>query len=75
MLRQNKIIILDEATANIDVVTEQRILSLINTQFAGATVITIAHRINTIMMSDKVLVIEAGKVIEYESPQKLIGDT
>ena len=56
-------------------VTEQRILTLINTQFQGATVITIAHRINTIMMSDKVLVLDAGKVIEFESPQKLISDT
>ena len=74
ILRQNKIIILDEATANIDVITEQRILSLISSQFSKATVITIAHRINTIMKSDKVLVLDAGKAIEFDAPQRLLAD-
>ncbi len=49
ILRKNKIVILDEATANIDVVTEQKILSLINEEFQESTVITIAHRLNTII--------------------------
>jgi ABC-type multidrug transport system fused ATPase/permease subunit len=74
ILRRNKIIILDEATANIDVVTEQKILSLINSEFSDASVITIAHRINTIMKSDKVLVLDAGRLIEYDAPSKLLSD-
>lgn len=49
ILRHNKIVILDEATANIDVVTEQKILHLIETEFKSATMITIAHRMNTIV--------------------------
>jgi ABC-type multidrug transport system fused ATPase/permease subunit len=52
--------VLDEATANIDVVTEQKILELIATEFRHATVITIAHRLNTIMKSDRVIVMDQG---------------
>lgn len=52
ILRKNKIVILDEATANIDVVTEQKIQRLINDEFTSSTVITIAHRLNTIIKSD-----------------------
>ena len=53
ILRNNKIVILDEATANIDVVTEQAIQKLIDEEFKGATVMCIAHRLNTIMDYDK----------------------
>jgi ABC-type multidrug transport system fused ATPase/permease subunit len=60
ILRRNKIVILDEATANIDVVTEKKIYKLIDTAFAESTVITIAHRLNTVLTSDKVLVMDDG---------------
>ena len=50
--------ILDEATANIDVVTEQKIQQLITEEFLNATTFTIAHRINTIIRSDKVLYLD-----------------
>ena len=50
--------VLDEATANIDIVTEQKIYKLIETAFAESTVLTIAHRLNTVLSSDKVLVID-----------------
>jgi len=52
--------VLDEATANIDVVLEQKIQSLISAEFKDATVITIAHRLNTIIHSDRVLVLSYG---------------
>jgi len=58
ILRKNRIVVLDEATASIDVVTEQRILSLIHDEFQAATVITIAHRLNTIIRSDRVAVMD-----------------
>ena len=74
ILRRNKIIILDEATANIDVVTEQAIQKLLDEEFRGATVLCIAHRLNTIIKSDKVLVMDQGKLVEYASPQLLIQD-
>ena len=74
ILRCNKIVILDEATANIDVVTEQAIQKLINEEFEGATVMCIAHRLNTIIKSDKVLVMDKGRAIEFDSPKALMAD-
>lgn len=72
ILRKNKVVVLDEATANIDIVTEQKIQQLIELEFAESTVITIAHRLNTIIKSDKVLVLQQGQVLEYDSPQVLM---
>ena len=74
ILRCNKIVILDEATANIDVVTEQAIQKLINEEFLGATVMCIAHRLNTIIKSDKVLVMDKGQAIEFDSPKNLMAN-
>ena len=74
ILRSNKIVILDEATANIDVVTEQTIQRLINEEFVGASVICIAHRLNTIIRSDKVLVLDEGRALEFDSPQNLMAN-
>ena len=68
ILRSNKIVLLDEATSNIDVVTEQIIQRLINEEFVGASVICIAHRLNTIIRSDKVLVLDEGRALEFDSP-------
>lgn len=74
ILRGNKIVILDEATANIDVVTEQATQRLISEEFKGATVLCIAHRLNTIIKSDRVLVMDQGKAIEYDSPRALMAN-
>merc|ERR1712051_105691 len=75
ILRSNRIVILDEATANIDVVTEQTIQKLIDEEFKGATVICIAHRLNTIIRSDRVLVMGEGRALEYDSPQALMANS
>lgn len=74
VLRRNKIVILDEATANIDVITEQKILKLIKNEFKSSTVITIAHRLNTIIQSDMVLYLDKGRVLEYDTPKALMTD-
>lgn len=74
ILRKNRIVVLDEATSNIDLVTEEKIQSLIETQFKESTVITIAHRLNTIIKSDKVLVLSMGEVQEYDSPANLMAN-
>ena len=74
ILRCNKLVVLDEATANIDVVTEQAIQRLISEEFNGATVLTIAHRLNTIINSDKVLFLSKGTVLEYDSPKRLMAN-
>ena len=59
---------MDEATANIDVLTEQNILRMISEEFQGSTVISIAHRLNTIVRSDMILLLENGELVEYDTP-------
>lgn len=65
---------MDEATANIDIKTEQTIQTLIHEKFKNATVITIAHRLNTIMESDRILVLSQGELVEFDSPQNLLDN-
>jgi ATP-binding cassette subfamily C (CFTR/MRP) protein 1 len=74
ILRRNKVIVMDEATANIDIITEQKIQELIKNEFKECTVITIAHRLNTIIESDRVLVLSFGQFKEFDSPQNLMDD-
>ncbi len=66
---------MDEATANIDVKTEQIIQNATNTLLQGSTIITIAHRIKTIISYDKILVMKDGEIVEYDSPQTLKSNT
>ncbi|WWC88113.1 uncharacterized protein L201_003017 [Kwoniella dendrophila CBS 6074] len=74
LLRKTKILVLDEATSSIDLETDEAVQDILRgPDFKGVTTITIAHRINTILDSDKVLVMSEGKVAEYESPEVLIG--
>ena len=63
LLRRNKFLILDEATSNVDMATAQCIQDCIHTKFANTTVITIAHRLNTIADYDKVIVMSRGRII------------
>lgn len=65
---------LDEATSNIDVVTEAATQKLIEKSFSDSTVFTIAHRINTIIKSDKVMVLDKGAIVEFDSPERLKED-
>lgn len=66
ILRNNKILILDEATANVDADTDKFVQATIRDKFGGCTVLTIAHRLHTVMDSDRVLVIDAGEIVEYD---------
>ncbi|KAJ6216249.1 hypothetical protein RDWZM_007406 [Blomia tropicalis] len=72
LLRRNKILVLDEATANVDHRTDALIQRTIRHNFSQCTVITIAHRLNTIIDSDRVLVLDAGRVIQYDTPYNLL---
>ncbi|KAF9585632.1 hypothetical protein BGW38_001455 [Lunasporangiospora selenospora] len=75
LLRNSKIIVMDEATASVDFATDKAIQSAIQQEFENSTVICIAHRLNTIITYDKVLVLDHGRVLEYDTPFKLLDDT
>ena len=75
ILRKSKIIILDEATSSVDQKTEDIITNAVETMFKDSTVITIAHRINTIKSCDKVIVMEDGQIVEVGNPNELIMNT
>ncbi|KYB25908.1 hypothetical protein TcasGA2_TC034098 [Tribolium castaneum] len=75
MLRRNKIVVLDEATANIDLKTDELIQLAIRRKFQESTVLTIAHRLNTVLDSDRILVMDGGVVVEFGSPNQLLEDT
>ncbi|ORZ39148.1 hypothetical protein BCR44DRAFT_1268204 [Catenaria anguillulae PL171] len=72
LLRQTQILVCDEATAQIDVETDAIIQRTIRERFAHATVLTIAHRILSVLDSDRVLVLDSGHVVEYDSPSNLL---
>ena len=65
--------VLDEATSNVDRETDGLIQRLIREEFGGCTILTVAHRLETIRDADRVLVLEKGQVVEFESPEVLEG--
>ncbi|XP_054154950.1 ATP-binding cassette sub-family C member 2-like [Oppia nitens] len=74
LLRHTSVLILDEATAAVDVETDALIQRTIRQEFSSCTVLTIAHRINTIMDSDRVLVFNDGRVAEFAEPDVLLAN-
>ncbi|KAI8610797.1 P-loop containing nucleoside triphosphate hydrolase protein [Chytriomyces sp. MP71] len=72
MLKKPRILIMDEATANVDYATDALIQQALRKDFKDATILTIAHRLNTIMDYDRVLVLDQGKVREFDSPRALL---
>ncbi|XP_036121361.1 canalicular multispecific organic anion transporter 1 [Molossus molossus] len=72
LLRKSKILVMDEATAAVDLETDHLIQVTIQKEFSHCTTITIAHRLHTIMDSDKIMVLDNGKIVEYGSPEELL---
>ena len=72
LVQKCKIIVMDEATANVDFKTDNLIQQVIRHKFKDSTVLTIAHRLNTIMDYDKVLILDGGRVVEFDKPEILI---
>ncbi|XP_034871030.1 multidrug resistance-associated protein 1-like isoform X8 [Mirounga angustirostris] len=72
LLRKTKILILDEATASIDFETDNLVQTTIRKEFSDCTILTIAHRLHSIIDSDRVLVLDSGRITEFETPQNLI---
>lgn len=74
LLRKTKILILDEATAAVDLETDDLIQRTIKTEFSDCTVLTIAHRLNTIMDSDRVILLDKGRIAEFDTPANLLSN-
>merc|ERR1712226_1262175 len=74
LLKKTKILVLDEATAAVDLETDDLIQATIREEFKDSTVLTIAHRLNTIMDYDRIMVLDAGEVVEFETVPTLIED-
>lgn len=72
LLRKSKVLILDEATAAVDLETDDLIQRTIRTEFKDCTILTIAHRLNTILDSDRVIVLDKGNIVEFDSPANLM---
>jgi ABC-type multidrug transport system fused ATPase/permease subunit len=72
LMKKPKILLMDEATASIDSKTDEIIQGLIKTEFRRSTLITIAHRLNTIIQYDKILSLKNGNAVEFDSPSNLL---
>jgi len=75
LLRKSKILVLDEATAAIDLETDDLIQETIRREFKDCTIMTIAHRLNTIIDYDKVVVLDKGEIAEFDTPSALLENT
>lgn len=75
LLKQCQILLLDEATSSVDYETDKEIQMTLRKAFKGCTVLTIAHRVNTILDSDMILVMADGRASEYGAPKDLLADT
>lgn len=73
LLKDSPILVLDEATSSVDSETDNIIQRTIREQFADRTVITIAHRLSTVMDMDRILVLDKGRVAEYDAPAALVS--
>ncbi|KAF9583122.1 hypothetical protein BGW38_010208 [Lunasporangiospora selenospora] len=74
LLRKTSLLVLDEATAAIDLETDALVQKVIRQKFNDCTILTIAHRINTVMDNDRIMVLDQGQVAEFDTPAKLLAD-
>ncbi|XP_063045855.1 ATP-binding cassette sub-family C member 5 isoform X2 [Engraulis encrasicolus] len=74
LLRHSKILLLDEATAAIDTETDRLIQDTIRDSFKGCTTLVIAHRLNTVLGCNRILVLDQGQIVEFDTPSNLLAD-
>lgn len=73
LIRKSKILVLDEATAQVDVESDKAVQKIIRSEFKDRTILTVAHRLNTIADSDRILALDQGRVKEYDTPAALLS--
>uniref|UniRef100_A0A8C7IVT4 ATP binding cassette subfamily C member 5 n=1 Tax=Oncorhynchus kisutch TaxID=8019 RepID=A0A8C7IVT4_ONCKI len=73
-LRHSKILLLDEATAAIDTETDRLIQDTIHESFSSCTTLIIAHRLNTVMSCNRIMVLDQGQMLEFDTPAALLAD-
>ncbi|CEG65978.1 hypothetical protein RMATCC62417_02643 [Rhizopus microsporus] len=74
LLKRSRIVLMDEATASVDFETDKAIQKTISVEFADSTILCIAHRLHTVIEYDRILVLDKGNIVEFDSPLKLIND-
>ena len=75
LLRNTKMMILDEATAAVDPETEVAVQTTIQNEFSDCTVLTIAHRLKTVVSCDRIMVMKDGQIIEFDTPSTLLSNS
>lgn len=75
ILSRKQIVVLDEVTSNFDAEGERRFKEVFFREFKGSTIMIISHRLDTVLHCDKVMVMDQGKILEFDSPNKLLEDT
>ncbi|XP_066143470.1 ATP-binding cassette sub-family C member 4-like [Euwallacea fornicatus] len=75
LIQENKIIVLDEATANLDPKTDQLLQETVKESFKNCTVLIIAHRLHSVLSCDKILVLDAGRIVEFNEPRILLQNS
>ena len=73
MLARARLVIMDEATSSVDAETDARIQRAVRAAFGDATVITIAHRLNSVLDADKIMVLDDGELVEFGPPRELMA--
>lgn len=75
LLKSSRIVLMDEATASVDFETDKAIQKTISTEFADSTILCIAHRLHTVIEYDRILVLDQGEIVEFDSPLTLISNS
>merc|ERR1712166_648395 len=75
LLRKAMVVVLDEATSSLDHASDQALQQTIRSEFKGSTVLTIAHRIDTIIDSELIIVMDAGEAVELATPAELLSNS
>jgi len=75
ILKRTKLLVMDEATASVDYATDELIGKTIREEFADSTILTIAHRLRTVIDYDRIMVMDDGNIAEFDTPLNLLNDS